>query len=151
MTNPAATSGHTRVSGERYSIDQLSAETGISPRTIRYYITEGMIPPAHGRGASATYDRRHLLRLRLIVELKNEFKPLETIKRELDALTTDDLEAHFAIQRDPAEGHWRRIVFSPDLELHVRERGPRDYQFEHAVDQIVQLARVVLRGQKEAG
>jgi DNA-binding transcriptional MerR regulator len=135
--------------GERYSIDELSAETGITPRTIRYYITEGMIPPAYGRGASATYDRRHLLRLRLIVELKNEFKPLDAIKQELSGLSTEDLEAHFAIQSDPAEGRWRRIAFSPDLELHVREREPRDYRFEQTVDQLVQLARVVLRSQKE--
>ena len=104
-------------SAERFSIDELSAESGIVPRTIRYYITQGMIPPAHGRGASATYDRRHLLRLKLITELKSEFKPLDAIKQELSGLSTEDLEAHFAIQSDPAEGRWRRIAFSPDLEL----------------------------------
>ena len=148
---PAPTKGARSAATERYSIDELSAETGVTPRTIRYYITEGMIPPAHGRGASATYDRRHLLKLKLIVELKDRFKPLETIKRELAGLSTDDLEAHFAIQADPAEGRWRRIAFSPDLELHVRERDPRDYQFEQTVNQIVELARVILKSQRESG
>jgi DNA-binding transcriptional MerR regulator len=136
-------------SSPRYGIADLEAETGFNPRTIRYYISEGMLTPAHGRGPSATYDTDHLLRLRLIKELKDEFLPLEAIKERLAELSTEDLEAHFAIQTRPVEGRWRRIGFTPDLELHVREREPRDYRFERAVDQIVQLARVVLDASEE--
>jgi DNA-binding transcriptional MerR regulator len=137
-------------SAPRYTIDDLTAETGINGRTIRYYISEGLLTRARGRGPSATYDRDHLLRLRLIKELKDDFKPLDAIKRELAGLSTEDLEAHFAIQGGPTEGRWRRIIFTPNLELHVRERDPRDYRFERAVDQIVQLAGVVLKSHKES-
>lgn len=134
----------------RYSIGDLEAETGFNARTIRYYISEGMLTPAHGRGPSATYDKDHLLRLRMIKELKEQFLPLDTIKQRLADLSTEDLEAHFAIQTGPTEGRWRRIVFHPDLELHVREREQRDYRFERAVEQIIQHARFVLENYEES-
>jgi DNA-binding transcriptional MerR regulator len=136
-------------SSPRYSIGDLEEETGFNARTIRYYISEGMLTPAHGRGPSATYDKDHLLRLRMIKELKEEFKPLDAIKERLANLSTEDLEAHFAIQTGPVEGRWRRIVFNSDLELHVRERDQRDYRFERAVEQIVQHARFVLENFEE--
>jgi len=128
----------------RYSIADLEDETGFNPRTIRYYISEGMLTPAHGRGKSATYDKDHLLRLRMIKDLKDQFLPLEAIKQRLDDLDTDDLESHFAILTGPVEGSWRRIVFHPDLELHVRERDQRDYRFERMIEQIIQHARFVM-------
>jgi DNA-binding transcriptional MerR regulator len=128
----------------RYGIADLERETGFNARTIRYYIAEGMLTPAHGRGPSATYDKDHLLRLRFIRELKEQFLPLETIKAQLTALSTNDLEAHFAIEPPPSEDTWRRIVFNADLELHVRRRERRDYQFERAIEQIVQYAKYVL-------
>jgi DNA-binding transcriptional MerR regulator len=133
----------------RYSIADLQNETGINPRTIRYYISEGMLTPAHGRGPTATYDKDHLLRLKMIKELKEDFQPLDAIKKQLEDLSTEDLEAHFSIRSGPVEAHWRRVVFGPDLELHIREREPRDYRFERAVDQIVQHARFVLDAYEE--
>ncbi len=134
----------------RYSIADLELETGFNPRTIRYYISEGMLTPAHGRGKSATYDKDHLLRLRMIKDLKDQFLPLEAIKQRLADLDTDDLESHFAIQTGPIEGKWRRIVFHPDLELHVRERDQRDYRFERMIEQIIQHARFVMDSFEES-
>jgi DNA-binding transcriptional MerR regulator len=133
----------------RYSIADLEQETGFNARTIRYYIGEGMLTPAHGRGPTATYDKDHLLRLRLIKELKEQFLPLESIKLHLQDLSTEDLEDHFSIQSKPTEGQWMRYVFGPDLELHVRIRSQRDYRFDRTVDQIVQHARFVLDNLEE--
>lgn len=137
-------------SSPRYGIDDLTEETGFNGRTIRYYIAEGMLTPAHGRGPSATYDKDHLLRLRMIRELKDQHLPLEAIRERLQGLSTDDLEAHFAIQSGPSEAKWRRIAFGPEIELHVREREQRDYRFERAIDQIVQHARFVLETYEES-
>lgn len=136
-------------SSPRYSIADLEGETGFNARTIRYYISEGMLTPAHGRGPSATYDKDHLLRLRMIKEFKDQFLPLESIKEKLADLSTEDLEAHFSIQSGPTEGRWRRIVFNPDLELHVREGEQRDYRFERLVDQIVQQVRFMIENYEE--
>lgn len=134
----------------RYSIADLEAETGFNARTIRYYIAEGMLTPAHGRGPSATYDKDHLLRLRMIKELKEDFLPLDAIKQRLGKLSTEDLEAHFAIQSGPTSAVWRRIVFGPDVELHVREHDDRDYRFERVIDEIVRQARFLLDQYEDA-
>ena len=131
----------------RYAIADLEAETGFNARTIRFYISQGMLAPAHGRGPSATYDKDHLLRLRLIRELKENYQPLEAIKERLGDLSTADLEAHFAIETGPVEDRWRRVLLHPDLELHVRERGGD--AFARAVDTIVQHARFVVDGLEE--
>lgn len=128
-----------------YSINDLSDLTGFSLRTIRYYISEGLIRPASGRGPSATYDRDHLLRLMLITEIKDQVRSIAAIKERIEPLTTADLEAHFATRNGPEEETWRRIRVHRNLELHVRfDDGERDYRFEQALDQILQHARIVL-------
>src|SRR5262249_28126708 len=71
----------------RYAMADLERETGLDARTIRYYITRGLLQPAHGRGPSATYDLGHLLRLRMIQLLKNDRLPLDDIKTRLAELT----------------------------------------------------------------
>lgn len=129
----------------RYTINDLIEQTGFSMRTIRYYIGEGLIQPANGRGPSATYDRDHLLRLMLIAEIKDDVRSIAAIKERLEPLSTADLEAHFALRKGPEEEHWRRIRVHPNLELNVRlADGERDYRFELALDQILQHARIVL-------
>lgn len=130
----------------RYSMADLERETGISARTIRYYITEGLLPPAHGRGPGATYDLGHLLRLKMIQQLKAEHLPLEEIKRRLGDLTDEDIEQMLSIQTRPAEDRWRRIQLHPDIELHVREHGDpvHDLMIDKMVGRIVGYARAVI-------
>jgi len=129
----------------------LEAATPFNARTIRYYIAQGMIASAHGRGPTATYDEDHLLRLRMITELKGQYLPLEQIGERLRAMTTDDLVAHFAIQRAPNQQRWRRVLVHPDLELHVRDRvseglSARDAaRFEETLALIVDHARLALQ------
>ena len=43
----------------RYTMDDLERESGVTSRTIRYYISEGLLPPAYGRGPTAVYDADH--------------------------------------------------------------------------------------------
>ena len=63
--------GEARLSGQaRYTMADLEQLTGFSARTIRFYIQEGLVSAAHGRGPSATYERDHLLRLLRIAELQ---------------------------------------------------------------------------------
>ena len=47
----------------KYSLDELAALGGISPRTVRYYISEKLLPPPLGRGPGKHYDDAHLTRL----------------------------------------------------------------------------------------
>ena len=132
-------------SATRYTMAELENLTSFSSRTIRFYIQEGLIPAAYGRGPSATYDRGHLLRLLRIAQLKTEVTALDQIKERLDGISNADLEAHFAMRNGPEEERWRRVRVHPRLEMHIREAGSdRDHRFEQALDLIIQHARMVL-------
>src|SRR3954451_25191439 len=74
-------------SRDQFSITDVEDLTGLSARTVRFYITEGLIPPAHGRGPSASYDRDQVMRLMLVQQLKLERLPLDQIKGKLNALS----------------------------------------------------------------
>jgi len=129
----------------RYTIGDLEAETGFNQRTIRYYITQGLLAPAHGRGPSATYDLGHLLRLRMIALLKAAYRPLDEIRARLAELSDREIAAMLEVETAPPEDRWRRVQLHPDIELHVRERSSgRDGALEEAVDLIVGLTRPVI-------
>lgn len=71
-----------------YLIGELAELAGVTPRTIRYYTAEGLLPPPATRGKYARYDDTHLRRLRLIGQLKADYLPLSAIRERLDRLGT---------------------------------------------------------------
>src|SRR5215203_1514336 len=130
----------------RYTMADLEAQTGLSARTIRFYITEGLLPAARGRGVGATYGPSHLLRLKAIGLLKKDNTPLEQIRQRLQDMRDTELAAMLEVETAPPEDRWRRVMLHPDLELHVREQGGRnrDYTFEKVVDLIVKQSEVLI-------
>ncbi|GAB4193827.1 MAG: hypothetical protein OHK0022_09160 [Roseiflexaceae bacterium] len=78
-----------------YSIGELAAAAGVTPRTIRYYAAEGLLPAPEMRGKYAVYRTEHLERLRLIAQLKAAYLPLSAIKEQLDQL--DPARPHEAL------------------------------------------------------
>lgn len=68
-----------------YSIGELAQRAGVTPRTIRYYTAEGLLPSPETRGRYASYTDAHLQRLALIAELKAQYLPLHVIRERLDA------------------------------------------------------------------
>jgi len=66
-------------------IDDLAHLSGTPSRTIRFYNTQGLLPPPIMQGRVAYYTQEHLLVLNLIKELKEQQNlPLEVIKQLLD-------------------------------------------------------------------
>ena len=57
-----------------YSMSDLVQLTGLDARTIRYYISQGLLPKPLKRGRGADYSGIHLDRLKLIAVLKNTLK-----------------------------------------------------------------------------
>ena len=55
----------------RYSIDELSTLAGVTPRTVRYYIAEGLLDRPAGEKRGAHYLERHLAQLLLIRDRKS--------------------------------------------------------------------------------
>ncbi|HKI94867.1 MAG TPA: MerR family transcriptional regulator [Gemmatimonadales bacterium] len=77
-------------------------------RTIRFYVTRGLVTPPDGRGTAATYGYRHLLQVLAIKLRQMEGATLGTIARELSETTGDVLERRVASALgsalpDPAE------------------------------------------------
>lgn len=119
-------------------LDELAQRTGVSPRTVRYYIAQGLLPSPGRLGPMTRYGREHLDRLRLIKQLQEERLSLAEIRSRLEgepipaaavaespplplraahAAVTDS----FAPRQAPSEpALWERIVVTPDVELHVR-------------------------------
>src|SRR5579871_3173236 len=81
-----------------FTIGELAERADVTPRTIRYYVSEGLLPPPGGAGQQRVYSYEHLLRLRAIQRFKAEYQPLAEIRMRLDALTLADLEA---LTREP--------------------------------------------------
>lgn len=77
----------------RLGLPQLARAAGVSPRTVRYYIAEGLLPPPRAAGPASAYDPGHLDRLRLIGHLKAAYLPLKEIRRRLTGLTDDEVRA----------------------------------------------------------
>jgi len=74
-----------------YTIGELAEAAGVTPRTIRYYTAEGLLPPPDTRGRYARYGADHLLRLHLIARLKEAYLPLGEIKARLAQLTAEQV------------------------------------------------------------
>jgi DNA-binding transcriptional MerR regulator len=75
-----------------YTLAEISHLTGVTPRTVRYYIQAGVLPPPTGQGPAARYSEAHLERLRLIKKLQAAHLPLAEIRRQLQHLPDDQLE-----------------------------------------------------------
>jgi DNA-binding transcriptional MerR regulator len=54
-------------SRQLWSIGDLAAELQVTPRTLRFYESEGLIEPIRGAGGSRTYTQRDRARMQLIL------------------------------------------------------------------------------------
>jgi DNA-binding transcriptional MerR regulator len=72
-------------------ISELAARTGVSTRTIRYYIEEGLLPQPEIQGKYAVFNEDYLIRLKLIKYLKDAYLPLREIKRKLESLMVAEM------------------------------------------------------------
>ncbi len=73
------------------SIEELAQASGLSVRTVRYYISEGIVEGPQGRGKNASYSDLHLLRLRVIRRLVENGVSLKEIKRTIPFLSFKEL------------------------------------------------------------
>jgi len=67
-----------------------------SERTIRFYVTQGLVSPPEGRGTAATYSYRHFLQLLWIKLRQMEGGTLAAITKEMKDQTGDVLERRAA-------------------------------------------------------
>ncbi len=73
-----------------WTISDLSAEFGVTPRTLRYYEEFGLLAPQRfGEGGQRLYSRRDKARLKLILRGRRFGFSLKDLKELLDLYDTD--------------------------------------------------------------
>lgn len=90
------------------TIDELADLTGVTVRTIRYYITEGLVPGPSGRGKGAAYSAEHVDRLRLIRRLTEQRVPLAEQRERLAQLS--DEEVRTLLTQEEERAHELRLA-----------------------------------------
>lgn len=120
---------------ETWTLAELAEETGLTARTIRYYIARGLLegPAVAGRGAA--YGAAHLARLREIQTLQSSGTMLAEIGRVL-AGDRPALEL-------PAPAVWRSYALDPDVVVMVKaEISPwRSRQIKGALEELAARLR----------
>ncbi len=87
-----------------YSLTDLCELAEVTPRTVRYYIQQGLLPSAGSTGPGARYSEGHLDRLRLTRRLQRVHLPLSEIRSRLAALTDDEVRAALAQEPETPSG-----------------------------------------------
>lgn len=103
----------------RFSLAELVEASGVAGRTIRQYITDGLVPPALGKGRARYFTPDHLARLAMVAQLRADRLSVDEIRERLQVAGTGS-----ELNTDT----WRRIVLHPDLELLVRTEAPESVQ-----------------------
>jgi DNA-binding transcriptional MerR regulator len=83
-------------------ISELAERAGVSVRTIRFYISEGLLPAPQAHGRYSVYDEEYLTRIVLIKLLKNAYLPLKEIKRMVESLSKEEIESMLHRLSEPA-------------------------------------------------
>jgi DNA-binding transcriptional MerR regulator len=76
-----------------YTLTELAQPAGVTPRTVRYYVAQGLLPSPGQPGPGAKYGDQHLDRLRAIRLLQARHLPLAEIRRRLDAVGAEGIAA----------------------------------------------------------
>ncbi len=123
MTRPSLDSDtshwhNTRMSDDvRYSLTELADLAGVTPRTVRYYLSSGLLPGVQS-GPGAKYGEDHLGRLRLIRRLQRDHLPLAEIRQRLAGLGDEDVRGLAEVDDSPppadsALDYIRTVLSSP--------------------------------------
>lgn len=78
---------------QEYAIGDLADLAGVTPRTIRYYVSIGLLPAPEQAGPRTRYSDGHLARLRLIRHLQRQHLPLAEIGSRLADLDDEAVAA----------------------------------------------------------
>ena len=118
--------------GNRISLTDLAKKSGVPERTIRYYISRGLIPGPMRGGRGAEYTEEHLAGIQNVRRLQS------------GGMTLSEIEYQFAQpggHRGPAIApeSWSMYRISPDVTVQVRD-GLSPWRIKHLRSAIARLA-----------
>jgi MerR family redox-sensitive transcriptional activator SoxR len=86
--------------GDRLSIGELAARSGVAPSTLRFYDSIGLLRPDRSEGGHRLYERHALRRVAVIRVARRVGLSLEEIGDALSTLPSD---------RAPTQAEWARM------------------------------------------
>ena len=101
---------------ERLSIETLASLAGVSPRTIRFYIAQGLLDRPVGEKRGAHYVQRHLDQLLHIRRWSEAGHSLDRIRALINGAPEDPPRR---LTEPGAVEVWSRMTLVDGLELHV--------------------------------
>jgi DNA-binding transcriptional MerR regulator len=114
------------------SLNELAKQSGVPERTIRYYISRGLIPGPVRGGRGAEYTQAHLAGIQTVRQLQAAGMTLAKIEYEF---ARDAGDHHPAI----APESWSMYKVSPDVTVQVRD-GLSPWRIKHLRSAIARLA-----------
>jgi DNA-binding transcriptional MerR regulator len=100
------------------TIEELARRGGVSPRTVRFYIAQGLLPGPGSRGKAATYGEEQLIRLRLIRRLTDRGVPLARLRASLSGLALEEARA-LLDDEDRGASELERAAESPSPRAYI--------------------------------
>jgi len=101
---------------ERFSIDQLATLAGVTPRTIRFYISEGLLDRPEGEKRGAHYLRRHLERLLMIRRWTDSGASLDRVRELVQGASEDPPPRRISAGMVEV---WSRVTLADGLEVQI--------------------------------
>ncbi|MCF7930240.1 MAG: MerR family transcriptional regulator [Acholeplasmataceae bacterium] len=106
----------------KYKISELAEAAGVTVRTIRYYVSKGLLTPPIEDGMYSYYSEINLKELKLIKAYQEKYLPLDVIREKLLKGEKDvDINLKEDIHKSDTESLFRKVLVIPGIELSVRE------------------------------
>ena len=133
----------------RFSLEDLCKRSGLSVRTVRYYIQAGLVGRPEGGGRGAFYTQRHLDQLLVVVNLQRKGMSLDAI-REFAGREESARTAPAAPRVAGGVEVWTHLHVDDGLELHIEpgRAGLSPEQVRSLFGEVLALYERVKRGKK---
>lgn len=121
--------GEDQPSEPEYTIDELTAETGVPSRTIRFYQSSGVLPKPIKRGRIAYYSPLHIERLELIGKMQDRGLRMRAIKDLVEQIDAGEVElAEWLGLEQQLSSAWvddaAKVLTRAELDERLGERRP---------------------------
>jgi DNA-binding transcriptional MerR regulator len=109
-----------------YNIETLAKMTGLTRRTIRYYVQCHLLYPPKGAGRGHYYTTEHLTRIKEILKLQEQGFPLNKMKELFSGAEpriVETIDACAKMEERPVEFRERyltRVNIGPEIEFNFR-------------------------------
>jgi len=113
---------------ERLSIGELAKGSNTTVRTIRYYVSEGLLPSPVEKGSYGLYNNSHLDRLELIATLKDRRMSLAEINHFIESMSEEELKKILETARKIGVSP---IVYERMSKVGLAEDNPQVVQRRH--------------------